>query len=95
MKKHLPLLLKLIAAGIMLQTLPYKFTGAQESIDLFSKISLKNEASLRVGTGVLELIASILLFVPKKTWFGALLTIALMGGGSNYFSLYNHRNNTQ
>ena len=80
MKKYLPLVLKLIAAFIMLQTLFFKFTGAQESIDLFTKLAGENEAAMRIGTGVLELIASILLFVPKKTWLGAILTIGLMGG---------------
>ena len=35
---------------------------------------------MRIGTGVLELIASILLFIPKKTWLGAILTVGLMGG---------------
>ena len=80
MKKYLPLILKLIAAIIMLQTLFFKFTGAQESIDLFTKLAGENEASLRIGTGVLELIASILLFIPKRTWLGAILTIGLMGG---------------
>lgn len=80
MKKYFPLLLKLIAAVIMLQTLFFKFTGAQESIDLFTKVAGEHEAFMRIGTGVLELIASILLFVPKKTWLGALLTMGLMGG---------------
>lgn len=80
MKKYILLFLKLIAAFIMLQTLFFKFTGAQESIDLFTKIAGDNEAYMRVGTGVFELIASILLFIPKKTWLGALLTIGLMGG---------------
>ena len=80
MKKYIPLILKLIAAFIMLQTLFFKFTGAQESIDLFTKIAGSNEAYMRIGTGILELIASILLFVPNKTWLGALLTIGLMGG---------------
>lgn len=80
MKKYLPLILKLIAAIIMLQTLFFKFTSAQESIDLFTKLAGENEASLRIGTGVLELIASILLFIPKRTWLGAILTIGLMGG---------------
>ncbi len=80
MKKYFPLILKLIAAVIMLQTLFFKFTGAQESINLFTKLAGENEAYLRVGTGVLELIASILLFIPKKTWLGAGLTIGLMSG---------------
>ena len=80
MKKYLPLVLKLIAAIIMLQTLFFKFSGAQESIDLFTKVAGENEQLMRIGTGVLELIASILLFIPKKVWLGAGLTVGLMGG---------------
>jgi len=80
MKKYFPISLKLVAAIIMLQTLFFKFSGAQQSIDLFTTIAGKNEAILRIGTGVLELIASILLFTPKRTWLGAILTIGLMGG---------------
>lgn len=80
MKKYILLILKLIAAIIMLQTLFFKFTGAQESIDLFTKIAGSNEAYMRIGTGIFELIASILLFTPKKTWLGALLTTGLMTG---------------
>lgn len=80
MKKHLPLLLKLIATIIMLQTLLFKFSGAQESIDLFTKVAGENEQLMRIGTGVLELIASILLFVPKRVWLGAGLTVGLMSG---------------
>ena len=80
MKKHMPLILKLIAATIMLQTLFFKFTGAEESIDLFTKIAGDNEALIRIGTGVVELIASILLFVPKATWLGALLGAGTMAG---------------
>ncbi|WP_299109954.1 DoxX family membrane protein [uncultured Tenacibaculum sp.] len=80
MNKYLPIILKIIAAIIMLQTLFFKFTGAQESVDLFTKLAGENEALMRIGTGVLELIASILLFVPNKTWLGAFLTVGLMGG---------------
>ncbi|CAM1350158.1 DoxX family membrane protein [Tenacibaculum ascidiaceicola] len=80
MKKYIILILKLIAAIIMLQTLFFKFTGAQESINLFTKIAGSNEAYMRIGTGVFELIASILLFTPQKTWLGALLTTGLMTG---------------
>ncbi len=80
MKKYFPLILKLVAAIIMLQTLFFKFTGAQESIDLFTTVAGENEAAMRLGTGVIELIASILLFVPKRTWLGALLAIGTMSG---------------
>lgn len=80
MRKHIPLILKIVAATIMLQTLFFKFTGAQESIDLFTKIVGENEAFMRIGTGIIELIASVLLFIPKKTWLGALLTVGTMTG---------------
>ncbi|CAM1349199.1 DoxX family membrane protein [Tenacibaculum crassostreae] len=80
MKKYLPTVLKLVAAFILLQTLYFKFSGAQESIDLFTKLAGENEAYMRIGTGILELIASILLFIPSKTWLGAFLTVGLMSG---------------
>lgn len=80
MKKNILFILKIVAALIMLQTLFYKFFAAQESVDLFTKLALENEAYLRIGTGILELIASILLFIPKSIWFGALMTIGLMTG---------------
>lgn len=80
MKNHIFLLLKLVAATLMLQTLFFKFSGSQESIDLFIKVAGENEKLMRIGTGILELIASILLFIPKKEWSGAGLTVGLMGG---------------
>lgn len=80
MRKHFLFLLKIIAAVIMLQTLFFKFSGAQESINLFTKLAGNNEAFIRIGTGILELIAAILLFIPKRTWLGAVLTIGLMSG---------------
>lgn len=64
----------------MLQTLFFKFSGAQQSIDLFTILAQENEALLRIGTGILELIAAVLLFTPRSTWLGALLTVGLMGG---------------
>lgn len=80
MKKYIILILKIVAAVIMLQTLYFKFSGAQESVDLFAKLAGEHEAYMRIGTGILELIASIFLFVPKTTWLGGLLTLGLMSG---------------
>src|SRR5258706_2018942 len=70
--------LPIIAAIIMLQTLYFKFTAADESVYIFSKLEM--EPWGRIGTGVLELVASILILFPKSTAFGALLAIGLMGG---------------
>ena len=80
MKKYFPLFLKLIAAIIMLQTLFFKFSAAEQSIELFTKIAGENQAYMRIGTGVIELIASILLFIPKRTWLGSLLALGTMTG---------------
>jgi uncharacterized membrane protein YphA (DoxX/SURF4 family) len=71
-------ILRIIAALIMLQTLYFKFTAADESVYIFSKIGM--EPWGRIGTGVLELIASALILFPKTTSLGALLAIGLMGG---------------
>ncbi|MFN8291058.1 MAG: DoxX family protein [Chitinophagaceae bacterium] len=71
-------ILRIIAAVIMLQTLYFKFTGAEESIYIFSRIGM--EPWGRIGTGVLELVASLLILYPRTTHFGALLALGLMGG---------------
>jgi uncharacterized membrane protein YphA (DoxX/SURF4 family) len=69
---------RLIAAVILLQTLFFKFTAAPESVYIFTKVGL--EPWGRIGTGIVELIASALLFVPGLTWLGALLALGVMGG---------------
>jgi uncharacterized membrane protein YphA (DoxX/SURF4 family) len=70
--------LRLIAAIILLQTLYFKFTGQPESVELFSKLGV--EPWGRIGTGVIELIASILLLIPSTVIIGAFLGVGLMGG---------------
>jgi hypothetical protein len=69
---------RLAAAVILLQTLFFKFTAAPESVYIFTKIGM--EPWGRLGTGVAELVAAILLFVPGLTWLGALIALGLMGG---------------
>lgn len=71
-------IIRLIAAVIMLQTLFFKFTGAEESVYIFSKLGM--EPWGRYGTGFGELIASVLLFVPSLRWLGAMMGIGLMSG---------------
>lgn len=70
--------LRLLAAAIMLQTLFFKFSGSEESVYIFSTIGM--EPWGRIGTGIVELVASILIVVPRTTAVGALLAIGLMGG---------------
>ncbi len=71
-------ILRLLTAIILLQTLYFKFTAAPESIYIFSKIGM--EPWGRIGTGIFELIAGILILIPSTTVLGALLAIALMSG---------------
>jgi uncharacterized membrane protein YphA (DoxX/SURF4 family) len=70
--------LRIIAALIMLQTLYFKFTGAEESVYIFTTLGL--EPVGRIGSGIAELVASILLLIPSRAWLGALLSIGIMGG---------------
>lgn len=70
--------LKLLATIIMLQTLFFKFSGAAESVYIFSTLGM--EPWGRIGTGIMELIASILILIPRTTAYGALLAIGIMGG---------------
>lgn len=70
--------LRLVAAVIILQTLYFKFTAQEESVQLFTALGM--EPWGRVGTGVLELVASILLLIPRTTLAGALLGAGLMSG---------------
>lgn len=80
MKKHILIILKLIAVVIILQTLFFKFSAADQSVKLFSKLVGEYEAYLRIGTGIIELVASILLFRPKTIWLGAFLTLGVVTG---------------
>jgi hypothetical protein len=70
-------ILRLIVAVILLQTLFFKFSAAKESIYIFS--TLGAEPWGRVGSGIFELIASILLFIPSTTTVGAAMALAATG----------------
>lgn len=71
-------LLRLVAAAIMLQTLYFKFSADEQSVRLFTALGM--EPWGRIGTGVFELIASILILFPRTTGYGALLGMGLMAG---------------
>lgn len=71
-------LLRIVAAVILLQTLYFKFTGHPESVALFTKLGV--EPWGRIGTGVIELVAGILLLLPATVFIGAFLGNGLMSG---------------
>jgi uncharacterized membrane protein YphA (DoxX/SURF4 family) len=68
----------LILAVILLQTLFFKFSGAKESVYIFSTLGM--EPWGRIGSGIVELIASILLLIPATVTVGALLALGVISG---------------
>ena len=71
-------LLRIAAAIILLQTLFFKFTAAPESVYIFTRVGA--EPWGRIGSGVIELIAAILILTPRFTWLGSLLAMGVMAG---------------
>lgn len=76
--KKIILILRIAVAIILIQTLRFKFTAHPDSVYIFETVGL--EPIGRIGIGVLELIAGILLLVPKTVWMGASLSLGLMAG---------------
>ncbi len=71
---------RIIVAVILLQTLFFKFTGAEESKYIFTTLMGDNEAVGRIGSGVVELIAAILIIYPGTVWLGALIALGTISG---------------
>ena len=78
MNKYILWALRIVPAIILLQTLFFKFTAAPESVYIFSKLGV--EPYGRIGSGVFELIAAILLLIPRTTLLGAILGLGVMAG---------------
>lgn len=69
---------QIIASLILGQTLCFKFTGAEESVALFTKLGL--EPYGRYITGIMELATVVLLLSGRTAYIGAIFGIAIMGG---------------
>lgn len=69
---------RLVAAIILLQTLYFKFGAQAESVYIFSQLGV--EPWGRIGSGVVELIASILILIPRTSWIGAVIGLGVMAG---------------
>ena len=69
--------LRLMVAVILLQTLFFKFSGAKESVYIFSTLGM--EPWGRIGSGIFELAASVLLLVPSTITLGAAMALAATG----------------
>ena len=78
MAKTTNLVIRIIIAILLLQTLYFKFTAHPDSVYIFSRIGM--EPYGRIGTGIMELIASFLILLNRTQWLGALLALGLMFG---------------
>jgi putative oxidoreductase len=76
--KVLSWVLQVLVAVILLQTLFFKFTGAPESVYIFSKLGA--EPWGRIASGVVELTAAVLLLVPRTAAAGALMSLGVISG---------------
>ncbi len=92
MKKYLPWILVIFPAFVFLQSLPFKFTGAEATQHIFGTIGawfgsvgmdLLAQPFASSGAyvvGALEAVAAVLLLVPRTRHFGALFGLALLSG---------------
>lgn len=71
-------ILRIVVAVILFQTLFFKFTGAEESKYIFQ--TLGAEPVGRYASGVFELIAVVLILIPRTAWFGALMSLGVISG---------------
>lgn len=76
--KLLLIISRYLSAIILLQTLYFKFTGAEESVYIFTTLGL--EPYGRIIIGIIELVAAILLIIPKYSVYGAIISIVIISG---------------
>jgi len=70
--------LRIVAAVILLQTLFFKFTGSEESVYIFSTLGM--EPFGRISSGIGELVAAILILIPRTTLLGAMMGLGIISG---------------
>jgi putative oxidoreductase len=78
MKRYLFLLLRIIIAVILVQTLRFKFAAHPDSVFIFTQAGL--EPVGRIGIGILEAISAILILIPRTVWLGAGVTAGIIAG---------------
>lgn len=71
-------ILRIAVAAILFQTLFFKFTAAPESVYIFEQTGLGDAG--RIGSGVVELLAGVLILIPRTAWMGALLSLCVIAG---------------
>ena len=71
-------IIRIAIAVILIQTLRFKFTDHPDSAYIFETLGL--EPYGRITVGILELVAGILILVPRTIWIGALMTVVILSG---------------
>lgn len=69
---------------MLLQTLYFKFSGSDESIYIFTQVGM--EPWGRIGSGIAELLAGVLLLWDRYRVYGAILGLGVISGAI-YFHL--------
>ena len=100
MKKALPWILVIYIAFVFIQSLFFKFSGSEETVIIFDTIAdwmagfaalgwLAEPFRAQGGTvvGVAELVASVLLFIPRTRIWGAILALGTISGAI-FFHLF-------
>ncbi|OYU79167.1 MAG: DoxX family protein [Flavobacterium sp. BFFFF1] len=77
-KKYFRWILRVIVAAILVQTLFFKFAGADESVYIFTKLGMEQFG--RNGSGVIELIAAAMVLIPRTVLTGAVLSAGVLFG---------------
>ncbi|MGZ2368890.1 hypothetical protein ACXR6G_03810 [Ancylomarina sp. YFZ004] len=78
MKNKILLALRILVAIILVQTLWFKFSAHPDSVYIFTQVGM--EPYGRIGIGALELIASVLILIPRTIWLGSGLVLGIIGG---------------
>lgn len=69
---------QILVAVILFQTLFFKFSAAEESVYIFTTLGM--EPWGRIGSGLVELVAVVLILTPRRVVFGALLSLGVISG---------------
>lgn len=69
---------RIVVAVILGQTLFFKFSGAPESVYIFETVG--QEPWGRYGSGLVELMAAVMLLLPGLTAIGASLSLGVISG---------------
>lgn len=78
MNKYVIIGLRIVVAIVLIQTLRFKLTAHPDSVYIFTKVGM--EPIGRIVIGIIELIAGVLILIPRTIWLGSLLALGVVSG---------------